>query len=297
MAALQVGEAPDDFPTAGAFLAGGHGAPSVAALAALRRRRHGRVRSVPPSGRCAPNPTTRTRRAASSSERSGSCRRSPTPRSAASAGASGRCRPTGRPLVGWLREGLLAATGHGAEGILLGGGTGGARGRAGHRRRAAVRRGAVRPAPVRRRRVGRYRREAAGRVQQLEDAVRRHRVQRVAVAAHHGLRREQRVHDGLLGGLDRGREQLVQRTADVPRPVEDGADRHLVAGRRHRQPVRRRERDHLLARAVRRVRARRARGPCPPRTAIRRTWCGSSGASVATTTTQEPSVCSTGIRS
>jgi glycine oxidase len=32
--------------------------------------------------------------------------------------------PDGRPLVGWLREGLLAATGHGPEGILLGGGTG-----------------------------------------------------------------------------------------------------------------------------------------------------------------------------
>ena len=32
--------------------------------------------------------------------------------------------PDGRPLVGWLREGLLAATGHGPEGVLLGGGTG-----------------------------------------------------------------------------------------------------------------------------------------------------------------------------
>ena len=31
--------------------------------------------------------------------------------------------PDGRPLVGWLREGLFAATGHGPEGVLLGGGT------------------------------------------------------------------------------------------------------------------------------------------------------------------------------
>jgi glycine/D-amino acid oxidase-like deaminating enzyme len=28
-----------------------------------------------------------------------------------------------RPLIGWLREGLLAATGHGPEGVLLAGGT------------------------------------------------------------------------------------------------------------------------------------------------------------------------------
>jgi sarcosine oxidase subunit beta len=31
--------------------------------------------------------------------------------------------PDDRPLVGWLREGLLAATGHGPEGVLLAGGT------------------------------------------------------------------------------------------------------------------------------------------------------------------------------
>jgi glycine/D-amino acid oxidase-like deaminating enzyme len=31
--------------------------------------------------------------------------------------------PDGRPIVGWLRDGLLAATGHGPEGVLLGGGT------------------------------------------------------------------------------------------------------------------------------------------------------------------------------
>ncbi len=33
--------------------------------------------------------------------------------------------PDGRPLVGWLREGLLVASGHGPEGVLLGGGTAG----------------------------------------------------------------------------------------------------------------------------------------------------------------------------
>ena len=32
--------------------------------------------------------------------------------------------PDGRPIVGWLRDGLFVAAGHGAEGILLGGGTG-----------------------------------------------------------------------------------------------------------------------------------------------------------------------------
>jgi glycine/D-amino acid oxidase-like deaminating enzyme len=31
--------------------------------------------------------------------------------------------PDVAPIVGWLREGMLAATGHGPEGILLGGGT------------------------------------------------------------------------------------------------------------------------------------------------------------------------------
>src|SRR4029079_3877558 len=31
--------------------------------------------------------------------------------------------PDDRPLVGWLRDGLLAATGHGPEGVLLAGGT------------------------------------------------------------------------------------------------------------------------------------------------------------------------------
>jgi glycine/D-amino acid oxidase-like deaminating enzyme len=31
--------------------------------------------------------------------------------------------PDGRPIVGWLTDGLLAATGHGPEGVLLGGGT------------------------------------------------------------------------------------------------------------------------------------------------------------------------------
>jgi glycine/D-amino acid oxidase-like deaminating enzyme len=29
--------------------------------------------------------------------------------------------PDERPLLGWLREGLFAATGHGSEGVILGG--------------------------------------------------------------------------------------------------------------------------------------------------------------------------------
>ena len=74
--------------------------------------------------RCAPNPTTRTRRAASSSERSGSCRRSPTPRSAASAGASGRCRPTGGRSSGGCARACWPPPATAPEGILLGGGTG-----------------------------------------------------------------------------------------------------------------------------------------------------------------------------
>jgi len=32
--------------------------------------------------------------------------------------------PDERPLIGWLREGLLVATGHGSEGVILGSGTG-----------------------------------------------------------------------------------------------------------------------------------------------------------------------------
>jgi glycine/D-amino acid oxidase-like deaminating enzyme len=31
--------------------------------------------------------------------------------------------PDERPLIGWIREGLLVATGHGSEGVILGGGT------------------------------------------------------------------------------------------------------------------------------------------------------------------------------
>ena len=31
--------------------------------------------------------------------------------------------PDERPFIGWLRHGLFAATGHGSEGVILGGGT------------------------------------------------------------------------------------------------------------------------------------------------------------------------------
>jgi glycine/D-amino acid oxidase-like deaminating enzyme len=31
--------------------------------------------------------------------------------------------PDERPVIGWLRPGLFAVTGHGSEGVILGGGT------------------------------------------------------------------------------------------------------------------------------------------------------------------------------
>jgi glycine/D-amino acid oxidase-like deaminating enzyme len=31
--------------------------------------------------------------------------------------------PDGRPVVGFVRDGILAATGHGSQGVILGGGT------------------------------------------------------------------------------------------------------------------------------------------------------------------------------
>jgi glycine/D-amino acid oxidase-like deaminating enzyme len=116
-------EAADAFPTAGAFLEGGHGAPSVAAL--LHSADDGTVvcgASHHPAMRAEPDDEDAPRRIL---ERAlGAV--------PALAGATIRgirwgirpMSPDGRPLVGWLREGLLAATGHGPEGILLGGGTG-----------------------------------------------------------------------------------------------------------------------------------------------------------------------------
>jgi glycine/D-amino acid oxidase-like deaminating enzyme len=123
VAALQVGDAADGFPTAGSFLAGGHGAPSVAAL--LHSADDGTVvcgASHHPAMRAEPDDEDAPRRILERAV------------GVVPALADARIRgirwgirpmsPDGRPLVGWLRDGLLAATGHGAEGILLGGGTG-----------------------------------------------------------------------------------------------------------------------------------------------------------------------------
>jgi glycine/D-amino acid oxidase-like deaminating enzyme len=116
-------EETDDFPTAGAFIEGGHRAPSVAAL--LHSAEDGTVvcgASHHPAMRTEPDDEDAPRRIL---ERAVGA--VPTLADATIRGIRWGIRPMspdGRPLVGWLREGLLAATGHGPEGILLGGGTG-----------------------------------------------------------------------------------------------------------------------------------------------------------------------------
>jgi glycine/D-amino acid oxidase-like deaminating enzyme len=116
-------ETGDDFPTAGAFLAGGHRPPSVAAL--LHSAGDGTVvcgASHHPAMRAEPDDEDAPRRIV---ERAVGV--APSLADATIRGIRWGIRPMspdGRPLVGWLREGLLAATGHGPEGILLGGGTG-----------------------------------------------------------------------------------------------------------------------------------------------------------------------------
>jgi glycine/D-amino acid oxidase-like deaminating enzyme len=116
-------ETGDDFPTAGAFLASGHGAPSVAAL--MHSAHDGTVvcgASHHPALRAEPDDEDAPRRIL---ERSIAV--APSLAHASIRGIRWGIRPMspdGRPLVGCLREGLLAATGHGPEGILLGGGTG-----------------------------------------------------------------------------------------------------------------------------------------------------------------------------
>jgi glycine/D-amino acid oxidase-like deaminating enzyme len=123
VAALQLGEAGEAFPTAGGFLVGGHRPPSVAAL--LHSADDGTVvcgASHHPALRAEPDDEDAPRRIL---ERS--VRVAPSLADATIRGIRWGIRPMspdGRPLVGWLREGLLAATGHGPEGILLGGGTG-----------------------------------------------------------------------------------------------------------------------------------------------------------------------------
>jgi D-hydroxyproline dehydrogenase subunit beta len=110
-------------PTAGRFLEGGHGPPSVAAL--LHGADDGTVvcgASHHPALRAEPDDEDAPRRIL---ERAVAM--VPALADTALRGIRWGIRPMspdGRPLVGWLREGLLAATGHGPEGILLGGGTG-----------------------------------------------------------------------------------------------------------------------------------------------------------------------------
>ena len=120
---LNQGGAGEAFPTAGELLAGGHPRPAVAAL--LHSAPDGTVvcgASHHPALRAEPDDVDAPRRilerviAVVPSLADGAIR-----------GIRWGIRPMspdGRPLVGWLREGLFAATGHGAEGILLGGGTG-----------------------------------------------------------------------------------------------------------------------------------------------------------------------------
>jgi D-hydroxyproline dehydrogenase subunit beta len=113
----------DTFPTAASFVAEGHAPPSVAAL--LHSSSDGTVAcgaSHHPALRAEPDDVEAPRRIV---ERAVAT-------VPALAGATLRgvrwgirpMTPDGRPVVGWLRDGLFAAAGHGPEGILLGGGTG-----------------------------------------------------------------------------------------------------------------------------------------------------------------------------
>ena len=117
------GTAQEVFPTAASFVAEGHAPPSVAAL--LHAAADGTVvcgASHHPALRAEPDDVEAPRRIV---ERAVAL-------VPALAGTTLRgirwgirpMTPDGRPIVGWLRDGLFAATGHGPEGILLGGGTG-----------------------------------------------------------------------------------------------------------------------------------------------------------------------------
>jgi glycine/D-amino acid oxidase-like deaminating enzyme len=123
VAPLLLGEGGEAFPTAGEFLEDGHRAASVAAL--LHSADDGTVvcgASHHPALRAEPDDEDAPRRIL---ERSLAV--VPSLAEAVIRGIRWGIRPMspdGRPLVGWLREGLMAATGHGPEGILLGGGSG-----------------------------------------------------------------------------------------------------------------------------------------------------------------------------
>ncbi len=113
----------DSFPTASAFVLAGNSPSSVAAL--LHSAPDGTVvcgASHHPALRTEPDDPEAPRRIV---ERAVAV-------VPALAGATLRgirwgirpMTPDGRPIVGWLRDGLFVAAGHGPEGILLGGGTG-----------------------------------------------------------------------------------------------------------------------------------------------------------------------------
>ncbi len=118
-----VPDAGEPFPTAGAFAAGGHAAPAVAAL--MHAADDGTVvcgASHHPALRAEPDDLDAPRRIA---ERA--IAMVPALADAPIRGIRWGIRPMspdGRPLVGWVRPGLFVATGHGPEGVLLGGGTG-----------------------------------------------------------------------------------------------------------------------------------------------------------------------------
>lgn len=113
----------DAFPTAAAFVAAGHAPPSVAAL--LHAAPDGTVvcgASHHPALRAEPDDPEAPRRIV---ERAVAV--VPALSGATLRGIRWGIRPMtpdGRPIVGWLRDGLFVAAGHGPEGILLGGGTG-----------------------------------------------------------------------------------------------------------------------------------------------------------------------------
>ncbi|MGI8512223.1 MAG: NAD(P)/FAD-dependent oxidoreductase [Solirubrobacteraceae bacterium] len=111
------------FPTAAAFIAAAHPPPSVAAL--LHAAPDGTVvcgASHHPALRTEPDDMEAPRRIVERAVGVVPALADTTVR-----GIRWGIRPMtpdGRPIVGWLREGLFAAAGHGPEGILLGGGTG-----------------------------------------------------------------------------------------------------------------------------------------------------------------------------
>lgn len=112
----------DTFPTAAAFLAQTQPSPAIAAL--LHAAPDGTVvcgASHHPALRAEPDDPEAPRRIV---ERAVAV--VPALAQATLRGIRWGIRPMtpdGRPIVGWLRDGLFAAAGHGPEGILLGGGT------------------------------------------------------------------------------------------------------------------------------------------------------------------------------